>query len=383
MSSEFDQYFQEFLAADGSNEFDIFKDDFCIEPERQHHSDDWQMQDRAMDSFDPTILEDLKDRSPGPSPTLNTANSGREMLLPEAGFCIGVAFSTCKVATNMDGGYPQTGQPAFMPSPVDSLNDASPNIASPSPSPSLCSWIFCSTRSAIRTEAETTTHLEAHWEETLQQWLGPRGCIWPDCSSRATFKSPGSLKSHILNIHISPLVCTYPQCTYSKPFGKQWDLRRHIETVHAASCDHMCPVKSCEAHTKGFARKDKLLNHIREQHDNLRCPYNHCSATVLETEQDAHLQQFHGSFECALGACEKGLASCFLAIGLRRHLRSHHNMNADPVDTLMSRLRQTGDNTARSSHIVGLRKWKDCPACSEAQNNEDFQTQNEDGTSQD
>ena len=91
MSSEFDQYFQEFLA-DDSNEFDIFKDDFCIEPEKPHQSDDWQMQDRAMGSFDPTVLEDLKGRSPGPSPTFNAANSGREMLLPEADFCIGLAF---------------------------------------------------------------------------------------------------------------------------------------------------------------------------------------------------------------------------------------------------------------------------------------------------
>ncbi|KAF8852217.1 hypothetical protein BDZ45DRAFT_114575 [Acephala macrosclerotiorum] len=269
--------------------------------------------------------------------------------------------------------------------PVDSLNNTLPNIASPS----RCSWISCSTRSAIRTEAETTAHLEAHWEETLQQWRGPRGCDWPGCPSKATFKSPSSLKSHIFNIHARPLVCTHPQCTYTNPFGKQCDLRRHVETFHAVSYNHVCPVESCDANTKGFARKDKLLNHIREQHDNLKCPYNHCHATVLETEQNTHLQQFHGSFECALGACEKAPASCFLEIGLERHLRRDHNMTADPTYTLTYRVSQTGDKTARSSHIVRLRKWKDCPACSNAQsglgsvkNNEDFQTQNEDTTSQ-
>jgi hypothetical protein len=266
-----------------------------------------------------------------------------------------------------------------------SLDNASPTIASPSP----CSWISCSTRSTKRNEAEMAAHLDAHWEDTLRQWLGPRGCNWPDCPSRATFKSPSSLKSHIFNIHIGPLVCTYPQCTYPNPFGKQCDLRRHIETVHKPSSSHTCPVESCEANINGFARKDKLLNHIREQHDNLRCPYNHCHATVLETEQDAHLQQFHGSFECALGACEKGPASCFLEVGLRRHLRRHHNMTADPIGTLMVYVKRTEDHTARSIHIVRLRKWKDCPTCSEAQSalelvqiNEDFQNQSEDRTSQ-
>jgi len=266
-----------------------------------------------------------------------------------------------------------------------SLNNASPTITSPSP----CSWIACPTRSAERNEAETTAHLEAHWKETRRQWLGPRGCNWPDCPSRATFKSPSSLKSHIFNIHISPLVCTYPQCTYPNPFGKECDLRRHIETVHEASCSHMCPVESCEANVKGFARKDKLLNHVREQHDNLRCPYNHCYATVLEADQDAHLQQFHGSFECALGACEKEPASCFLEVGLRRHVRSHHNLTVDPAGRLIREVREIEDKTARSIHIVRLRKWKDCPACSEAQsalglvqNNEDLQTRSEDWTSQ-
>lgn len=271
------------------------------------------------------------------------------------------------------------------PSPVDSLNDSSPNIASPS----LCPWVSCSTRSAIRTEAETTAHLEAHWKETVEQWLGPRGCKWPGCPSRATFKSPSSLKAHVFNIHVSPLVCTYPQCTYTNPFGKQSDLRRHIATIHEAISNYICPVELCEANIKGFARKDKLLNHIREQHDNLRCPYNHCYATVLETEQDTHLQQFHGSFECALGACEKGPASCFMAVGLRRHVRRDHNLTVDPAINLIDRVCATEDNTARSSHIVHLRKWKDCPACSEAQSalglmqeNEGFRTQNEDGTSQ-
>ena len=86
MSSEFDQYFQEFLG-DDSNDFDIFEGDFSSEPEGLHHSDDWQLQDRAESSFDSTPLADLKD----PSLKSNTANPalGREMLIPETNVSIG------------------------------------------------------------------------------------------------------------------------------------------------------------------------------------------------------------------------------------------------------------------------------------------------------
>lgn len=180
---------------------------------------------------------------------------------------------------------------------------------------------------------------------------------------------------------MNPLVCTYPQCTRTDPFGKQCDLRRHIETVHETSSNHICPVESCEANIKGFARKDKLLNHIREVHDNFRCPYNHCYATVLEMEQEAHLLQSHGLYECALGACENGVASRFAKNGLQRHVRRQHNMTFDPAKSLMSRVEKTKDKTARSSQIRRIRKFHDCSSCSEAQgalgfdqNVEDFQT---------
>jgi hypothetical protein len=251
-----------------------------------------------------------------------------------------------------------------------------PNNVLPSP----CPWISCPVSPTIWTEARFTAHLEEHWADTLRRWSGPRKCDWLNCKSKATFKSPASLKSHILNIHVTPLVCTHPQCTYTKPFGKESDLSRHVETVHEKADRHKCPVELCEAHITGFARKDKLLNHIREQHDNLRCPFNHCFATVLEIQQESHLQRFHGSFECALGACETGLASCFLEANFRSHLRKHHNISYDAVLALMRTLRSTKDNTARGYHIVRLRKWQDCPVCSNVPSSgyvEDIQSHNE------
>lgn len=230
--------------------------------------------------------------------------------------------------------------------------------------PSSCPWTSCSTSLAAATEAQSNTHLQWHWAETLRQWSGPRKCDWPNCRSKATFKSPGSLKSHIFNIHVNPLVCTEPQCVYTKPFSSNYDLKRHNSTIHGTALNHTCPVESCDAHTTGFSRKDKLLNHMREQHDNLKCPYNHCFATVLDTQQEQHLQQFHGSFECALGACATGPASGFLKIDFQRHLRKHHNLTYDPAENLARRVDEIEDHTARPCHIVRLRAWQDCPMCS-------------------
>jgi hypothetical protein len=36
----------------------------------------------------------------------------------------------------------------------------------------------------------------------------------------------------------------------------------YISTVNEEADYHKCPVELCEAHITGFARKDKLLNHI-------------------------------------------------------------------------------------------------------------------------
>lgn len=38
------------------------------------------------------------------------------------------------------------------------------------------------------------------------------------------------------------------------PWCMNSSLHRHIETAYEASCNHECPVDSCEANIKGFAR---------------------------------------------------------------------------------------------------------------------------------
>ena len=93
MSSEFDQYFQEFLA-DDYNEFDIFKDDFSSEPAGLHHADGRELQDRAVSRFDPTPLEIPSEDIKEPSLTSKTADSAlwRDLLLPESDSSTRLAF---------------------------------------------------------------------------------------------------------------------------------------------------------------------------------------------------------------------------------------------------------------------------------------------------
>lgn len=230
-----------------------------------------------------------------------------------------------------------------------------------------CPWVGCSASAIGRNELETKAHLDEHWSAMAEQWSPGTKCSWPSCASKAVFKSFSSLKTHTLNIHVRPLVCTAPQCSYKKPFGKMYELQRHIATAHGDGCNCKCPVEGCEASLTGFSRKDKMLKHLREQHDVLKCPYNHCSATVLKTETESHLQQFHGSFECALGSCETGLKSCFRKIGLQRHLRTHHSITNDPVQTIMSHVRKSDDKTA---HGLLRTAWQDCRLCSAQHGNE-------------
>src|SRR5215470_16856112 len=144
-------------------------------------------------------------------------------------------------------------------------------------------------------------------------WHGPQKCHWRDCASKATFHSPSSLKTHIRNVHVSPLVCTYEGCSYKKPFGKQCDLKRHLATIHSIGREYQCLESECQ---ETFSRKDKMLKHARERHELFRCTCNHCPATVFAAQRESHLQEFHGIYECAIGSCRLGGRSYFQEVNL-------------------------------------------------------------------
>jgi hypothetical protein len=130
-----------------------------------------------------------------------------------------------------------------------------------------------------------------------------------------------------MNIHVCPLICNQPECPYRRPFGKQYELNRHIATAHGEARNYKCPIDTCVASLTGFAQKDKLVKHLQEEHDSVRCPYNHCFATIAATEEEKYVQEIHSRFECELMECANGGASRFSEAKLSRHLRCAHNMD--------------------------------------------------------
>jgi hypothetical protein len=64
--------------------------------------------------------------------------------------------------------------------------------------------------------------------------------------------------------HERPFVCLEQSCN-KRTFPDKGTLQRHQHSVHSNPHIH-CPVKSCRRHTKGFARKDNLREHIKRAH---------------------------------------------------------------------------------------------------------------------
>jgi hypothetical protein len=190
-----------------------------------------------------------------------------------------------------------------------------------------CGWTSCATSHYVlqSDEAEAKHHLTTHKNALLQSWNGPTTCGWPNCSSSRVFKAKYALNEHITNIHVAPLSCSIPGCSVWR-FGKKSDLKRHVATVHGKS-GFFCPIESCKAITIGFPRKDKLVKHMREEHDNVRCSLNHCGRVIPDGQQEFHVQNCHGDWECALMACQHGRPSHFTLRAIRLHLKNVHKMN--------------------------------------------------------
>lgn len=189
-----------------------------------------------------------------------------------------------------------------------------------------CGWKSCASgHYVLRGNWAEAKHLTTHKNELLQSWNGPTTCDWPNCSSSRVFKDKYTLNEHLTNIHVTPLCCSITGCSVG-PFGKKSDLNRHISAIHGKS-SFFCPIESCESKTTGFPRKDKLVKHMREEHDNVRCSLNHCGTVILDGQQDVHIQNYHGDWECALMACSHGMPSHFTRKTARLHLMNVHKMN--------------------------------------------------------
>ena len=153
----------------------------------------------------------------------------------------------------------------------------------------------------------------------------------PRCPSNAVFKTKASFNRHVRNVHTDPLRCDFPDCSYKKPFGRRTDRERHMQSVHSVERGFICSVASCDAQIKEFARKDHLVNHMREKHGGFFCPMTHChrntqNSFVMPEDLAKHVDDTHGLYECALRTCAKMPESRFSRDSLGSHLRKHHSM---------------------------------------------------------
>lgn len=190
----------------------------------------------------------------------------------------------------------------------------------------------------------------------MQAWSAGDTCTWPQCASRS-FQTESLFKRHMNYVHINPLLCLFPNCPHKKPFERPSDLTRHGQSVHSSERQFACPIDSCDAQIKEFARKDHLTKHMRERHDNYFCPWNHCFHNTKNSFAEPedlikHIKNVHGPYECALMACAQvQLSSKFSKLSLIKHLRNHHGMERGSAhSTYQAHSRQTYTITEWDGH---------------------------------
>ncbi len=52
-------------------------------------------------------------------------------------------------------------------------------------------------------------------------------------------------------------------------FGRKADRDRHAASVHSAGPRYLCPIEGCRFNRAGFARRDKLSDHMRKGHEDV------------------------------------------------------------------------------------------------------------------
>lgn len=172
----------------------------------------------------------------------------------------------------------------------------------------------------------------------MPAWSVGDKCPWPQCASRAVFKTKASFNMHVTNVHTKPLLCSVANCSQKTPFGRRSDLRRHHQSAHSAEREFVCSIISCNAHIKEFARKDHLMKHMRERHDRYFCPLNHCFDNT------------------------KMMMTNFTSDSLRDHLTNHHGVAELRTNIVCKRADTDGSKTATEADLR-FSTWGECKTC--------------------
>jgi len=245
-----------------------------------------------------------------------------------------------------------------------------------------CEWPSCK-QTHFTTRVDFVDHQEEHStvlinaakdEETFH-------CDWHGCGSGKPkmFVNLVALKKH-LRQHIKKYWCSDASC--SMTFARNSDLKRHIRTKHSVDRIYLCPLTTCSRNSNGFTRKDKLDEHTRKEHSNVRCTFNHCGAQILESEIDEHLNCFHsgksnagkhpsskvsGIYECALPGCES-TTSKFNAYSALSHLRTNHLMSYDGSLTIFRASRPIASRGNAFVIETSNQVHRPCKTCTENSN---------------
>lgn len=258
---------------------------------------------------------------------------------------------------------------------------------------SRCVWPECSSSDSFMGLEAIEDHIvKAHVSAVQVAWPG---CKWPDCESRkGAFSTASRLWDHIQNIHIEPLICPERDCSHKKAFGKQGDLDRHYKSKHFnGSLPFKCTRPLCPKPINGFARRDKLKEHVRNWHGAFEClipgchrgsgncfrtqdqldshgqaghrglergcQLSHCqTSNTFEASLDVlladHIAAIHGYYNCELGTCGKNPASSFIPYTLKKHLIADHNVLPFEAVGLVDSLINAGECGLKDAQLARL-----------------------------
>jgi hypothetical protein len=81
----------------------------------------------------------------------------------------------------------------------------------------------CSIQLDLNNNKLAGQHLWLHQRSGSAQRLnGGLKCRWLQCFSKATFRTPGYLRTHLINFHVNPLLCTQPVHTNLLYIDSTW-----------------------------------------------------------------------------------------------------------------------------------------------------------------
>jgi len=242
-----------------------------------------------------------------------------------------------------------------------------------------CNWSSCGNLRFQKQEA-FAQHQQAHCDDLIQAAQASKRlsfiCGWESCKlhkNAREFKTMGALRKH-LQQHVKNHWCSHATCSIS--FSRRSDLKRHMETKHSTNRPFFCSFDACDRSADGFARKDKLDDHLKKTHPMFQCSFDHCESKVLESEMHFHLNEMHsgktielqreGMYECNLSGCESSL-SRFNALSAKKHLIRHHGVSDGGAWWAVNNAPKSGPHDTRGGSFIlwsGARMSnRPCPCC--------------------